>query len=504
MPAIKQEHALYLYKLLKSTIGLSKQTPLLTVEQILTNDNLTPQDFGFDNIRTLMEACADFIKVTAFKKGYVYATLLLFDTFETALLADEKNVKIKNNGKPWKRHRNAKSIRAIKPKHLVPKPKQTNDTNKLENIGSTPEEPEEPQIIEQEPATPEPTISLTVTYNPYNGSNEEKTLKAAPEALQSTVLTSDSDNFQHPQKQTQDVQSVTQPVAIKNTHPKIFEEEVHIDHELLDNLYQMTPMGTNVIQQLEDDFKLAQSSHTLKETGGILTFPIRYKNPQNNEVIYATIRKSKRGLSRPWTLSKLSISSEILRAQSIDMMTGLPKAGITPWEKLPAAPRKLPVNPVEVVMKEVPVSDWTLLAAPLLNETSSIQVAQACLSTAYVFRKNNQQLMHNNSDFLLPVLNQTPQLFDEKCNFDKESSLVKSALQFAQKGWRMAVQIYNPSQNCTYLALPAYHNEKLIALVFDNSEESKLYTVIETLNIEEAYPLARIFSDGLPQWILPK
>ena len=119
MAVIKQEHALYLYKLLKATIGVSKQTPLSTVEGALIEDDLAPQDFGFDDIRALMEACPDFIKITAFKKGYVYATLLTFDTFEVALAAGEKNVELQSNGKPWKRRRGAKSIRALKPKHLV-------------------------------------------------------------------------------------------------------------------------------------------------------------------------------------------------------------------------------------------------------------------------------------------------------------------------------------------------------------------------------------------------
>lgn len=42
MAVIKQEYALYLYKLLKATIGISKQTPLSTVEGILIEDDLAP------------------------------------------------------------------------------------------------------------------------------------------------------------------------------------------------------------------------------------------------------------------------------------------------------------------------------------------------------------------------------------------------------------------------------------------------------------------------------
>ena len=69
MAVIKQEHALYLYKLLKTTIGVSKQTPLSTVEGVLIEDDLAPQDFGFDDIRALMEACPDSLRSLRSKKA---------------------------------------------------------------------------------------------------------------------------------------------------------------------------------------------------------------------------------------------------------------------------------------------------------------------------------------------------------------------------------------------------------------------------------------------------
>ena len=67
----------------------------------------------------------------------------------------------------------------------------------------------------------------------------------------------------------------------------------------------------------------------------------------------------------------------------------------------------------------------------------------------------------------------------------------------------MAVELYNPSKHCVYLALPTTDGEKPLALVFDVSAEGP-YRVVAALTIEEAYPLARIFSDGLPSWILPQ
>lgn len=567
MAVIKQEHALYLYKLLKATIGVSKQTPLSTVEGVLIEDDLAPQDFGFDDIRALMEACPDFIKITAFKKGYVYATLLTFDTFEAALVAGEKNVESQNNGKPWKRRRGAKSIRALKPKHLVveaepevePEPEELPVTEESEEsavaeeseelsvaettVADVPsaetaaEEPKQetaneaaaepaeaetlapeatetespapeqemPEPVTSEPIVPEPTISLTVTYNPYDGSDEEKTLEAAPSVLQQAMsATSSASSITASESQTStQVINQNETPAPTPTYPANFEEDVHVNNELLGILYQMAPVDANVLKQLEEDFKLAVSSRALISKGGTFTFNTRYKKPQTDEVITATIRKSKRGALRPWTLLELSVSADELQDQTVDVLHGLPKSGIASWEKLPAAEKQLPINPVDVVMNEAPVSDWNALCTTYLSDAPSLQAAQACLSAAYVYRKNEQQLMHTDADFSLPVPGAAPLLFDPECGFDDDSPLVQNALRAAKHGWRMAVELYNPSRHCVYLALPTSDGEKPLALVFDASAEGP-YHVVAALTIEEAYPLARIFSDGLPSWILPQ
>ncbi|MBF0957967.1 MAG: hypothetical protein HXK32_02255 [Atopobium sp.] len=566
MAVIKQEHALYLYKLLKATIGVSKQTPLSTVEGVLIEDDLAPQDFGFDDIRALMEACPDFIKITAFKKGYVYATLLTFDTFETALVAGEKNIEAQNNGKPWKRRRGAKSIRALKPKHLVveaepeveelpaqeestepeelpitesseelsvaetalvaeesadkapeedfqqesaddaaPEPVETDDVAPESDETKTPApEPKAAELTVPEPVVPEPTISLTVTYNPYDGSDEEKTLEAAPSVLQQALNATSSVSSTTVSESQASTQVINQNEthAPAPTYPANFEEDVHVNNELLGILYQMAPVDANVLKQLEEDFKLAESSRALISKGGTFTFNTRYKKPQTDEVITATIRKSKRGALRPWTLLKLSVSADELQDQAVDVLHGLPKSGIASWEKLPAAAKQLPINPVDVVMNEAPVSDWNALCTTYLSDAPSLQAAQACLSAAYVYRKNEQQLMHTDADFSLPVPAATPLLFDSERGFDDNSPLVQNALRAAKRGWRMAVELYNPSKHCVYLALPTTDGEKPLALVFDTSTEGP-YHVVATLTIDEAYPLARIFSDGLPAWIMP-
>ncbi|MDU2589984.1 MAG: hypothetical protein E7C81_02390, partial [Atopobium sp.] len=189
MAVIKQEHALYLYKLLKATIGVSKQTPLSTVEGALIEDDLAPQDFGFDDIRALMEACPDFIKITAFKKGYVYATLLTFDTFEAALVAGEKNVEAQNNGKPWKRRRGAKSIRALKPKHLV-----VETEPEVEELPAQeePTEPEEPPVAESSEELPVAETALVAEESSAEAPEEDLQQESADDAAPEPAGTDDA------------------------------------------------------------------------------------------------------------------------------------------------------------------------------------------------------------------------------------------------------------------------------------------------------------------------
>ena len=56
----------------------------------------------------------------------------------------------------------------LEPNDAAPEPTETET--------SAPE-PKAAELTVPEPVVPEPTISLTVTYNPYDGSDEERRLK---------------------------------------------------------------------------------------------------------------------------------------------------------------------------------------------------------------------------------------------------------------------------------------------------------------------------------------
>ena len=102
MPKIVPGNRLYLYQLLSRELGVGKQTLLPRVEEVLLADGLAPEDLGCDDMRALCEQLGEFIKLTVFKKGYVYATVLANEEYDRALerLAGAEK-KPAAGGKPW-------------------------------------------------------------------------------------------------------------------------------------------------------------------------------------------------------------------------------------------------------------------------------------------------------------------------------------------------------------------------------------------------------------------
>ena len=76
-------------------------------------------------------------------------------------------------------------------------------------------------------------------------------------------------------------------------------------------------------------------------------------------------------------------------------------------------------------------------------------------------------------------------------------------------GYRVMVEVYNPSLNVIYRALPI---QKVGTHAADNTDERVLvfatpqadqepYVAVALLSVPETYALARIFSAGLPSWL---
>ena len=118
MPRITPGNRLYLYKLLSREIGVGKQTMLSRVEEVLAADDIMPCDLGCESLRELLEQLNDFVRLTVFKKGRVYATILPREDWDELLRQDEAaDAKArdaagggaKGGPKSWKRKKAAKA-----------------------------------------------------------------------------------------------------------------------------------------------------------------------------------------------------------------------------------------------------------------------------------------------------------------------------------------------------------------------------------------------------------
>ena len=106
---------LYLYGLLTREFGVGTQAFLPRVEEALSADGIDPIALEYADATDLLGS-RDFVTLTAFKGGRVYATVVRRDDFDEALAAageQEEAKPAKKGGKPWKRKKAA--LRPVKP-----------------------------------------------------------------------------------------------------------------------------------------------------------------------------------------------------------------------------------------------------------------------------------------------------------------------------------------------------------------------------------------------------
>lgn len=125
-PSLTPNNHLYLYQLLSGELGCGKQTFLPAVEEALASDRMTAEDLGFESTRALLETLESFIKLTVFKGGRIYATVIAQPEWDAALQAAGagKTSAEGKNDKPWKRKKANKALKPVRPKRVKrPEPK---------------------------------------------------------------------------------------------------------------------------------------------------------------------------------------------------------------------------------------------------------------------------------------------------------------------------------------------------------------------------------------------
>ena len=119
-PTLSLGNHIYLYRLLRDAIGCGKQTFMTQVEEALAAGDMTAYDLGFESTRELLEELDDCIKLTVFKGGRLYATVIANEAWDAALAKGEDKPKAVKGAKQSykKKKRGEKDLKAVRPKHV--------------------------------------------------------------------------------------------------------------------------------------------------------------------------------------------------------------------------------------------------------------------------------------------------------------------------------------------------------------------------------------------------
>lgn len=176
-PTLSLGNHIFLYRLLRDAIGCGKQTFMTQVEEALAAGDMAAYDLGFESTRELLEELDDCIKLTVFKGGRLYATVIANDAWDAALAKGEDKPKAAKGAKQSykKKKRGEKDFKAVRPKHVKraePKP-----------VAEVAPEPE-PEIEAAIEVTAEAETEITATTDPEVISEQEATaeLNEAPKS----------------------------------------------------------------------------------------------------------------------------------------------------------------------------------------------------------------------------------------------------------------------------------------------------------------------------------
>ena len=327
MAKITAGNALYLYRLLGRELGMGKQTSMARAAEVLEADGIWPEDLGCADVRALCEALTDFTKVTAFKKGQVFVTVMRNEELDRMLeRAGEPTAaeKAASKGKPWKHRKGVKAVKPQKPRHvekpatvepvvepapdLAPKPvsepvtepvaeeepqaeaavEKTTEAEVTSEAATKVEVASEPAAEPEPEPAPEPSIKLTIMFDPDPDPEPE------PAPVSAAIPT------------PAPAPAPARPERAHADLPQDFYADVRCPDEQLSTLYQLLPADVDPMATLEEDFRLARSTHALEGTRSNVTFPLRYQRADGSPVTVTLRRTARAQAGKHWTLAEVT------------------------------------------------------------------------------------------------------------------------------------------------------------------------------------------------------
>ena len=178
-PTLSLGNHIYLYRLLRDAIGCGKQTFMTQVEEALAAGDMAAYDLGFESTRELLEELDDCIKLTVFKGGRLYATVIANEAWDAALAKGEDKPKAAKGAKQSykKKKRGEKDLKAVRPKHV-----KRAEPEPMAEVAPEPEPEAEIEVAIE--VTAEAETEIAATTDPEVISEQEATaeLNEAPKS----------------------------------------------------------------------------------------------------------------------------------------------------------------------------------------------------------------------------------------------------------------------------------------------------------------------------------
>ena len=424
-PTLSLGNHIYLYRLLRDAIGCGKQTFMTQVEEALAAGDMAAYDLGFESTRELLEELDDCIKLTVFKGGRLYATVIANEAWDTALAKGEDKPKAAKGAKQSykKKKRGEKDLKAVRPKHVkrpepvaevAPEPEpeteievaievaaeteiaamtdpevmseqeaaaelneapkstteeaasqpetpafQNSDVFGDEAEGDQSDEPADQDATEStpDPETPQPTISLTVVYDPENANAGITTMASTPIEAKSSVENENATQVEvetaaadapvtvKPADSTIKPEATLEPApviesvpaaacdripapapasvpaaaptpapaapAIPEDFPVDFATEVFCPGPLLHQLSTYLPYGADTLGIVGEYYWIARERGTIEAARNRASFPLRYTQAGERHEVTVRIRHNTTGgLGAAWVIDKVNAPAE--------------------------------------------------------------------------------------------------------------------------------------------------------------------------------------------------
>ena len=195
-PTLSLGNHIYLYRLLRDAIGCGKQTFMTQVEEALAAGDMTAHDLGFESTRELLEELDDCIKLTVFKGGRLYATVIANEAWDAALAkGDDKPKAAKGTKQSYKKKkRGEKDLKAVRPKH-VKRP--------------------EPEVMVEAVSEPEPEAEIEVAIEATAEAETEIAATTDSEVTSEQEVTAEADEA--PESETEEAAGQPETPAFQNS-----------------------------------------------------------------------------------------------------------------------------------------------------------------------------------------------------------------------------------------------------------------------------------------------